>query len=58
MLFQKLISWDFHTTIYKVYREWYKKYSGNGSSLSDNALLMKKVRGECPEWLKLIGHLE
>jgi len=44
------------TTISRVYREWSEKgkYPVSGSSLGKNALLMPEVRGEWPDWLKVI----
>jgi len=44
-------------TISRVYRKWSGKKKKNpvsGSSVGENALLMPEVRGEWPDWFKLI----
>ena len=43
------------TTVSRVYREWCinKTHSVSGSSVGKNTLLMREVRGECPDSFKL-----
>ncbi len=45
-----------HTTISRVYREWYEKekISSEGSCVDENALLISEVRGEWTDWLEMI----
>ena len=48
------ISWDFpRTTVLRVYREWCSPVCS--SSVGRNALLMREVRGEGPDWSNLTG---
>ena len=46
-----------HTTVSRVCREWCEKqkHPVSSSSVGRNALLMREVRGEGPDWSKLTG---
>lgn len=47
-----------HTTVSRMYREWcekQKKHPVSDSSVDENTLLMREVRGEWPDWFKLTG---
>ncbi|MDF4259779.1 hypothetical protein P3388_25940 [Vibrio parahaemolyticus] len=51
------IYWDFHTQPSLGFTEdgpKKKKYPVSSSSLGENALLMPEVRGEWPDWFKMI----
>ncbi len=45
-----------HTTISRVYREWFEKdkYPVSGSCVDENALLMSEVNGEWADWSDMI----
>ncbi len=46
-----------HTTISRVYREWFEKEkisSERGRWVDENALLMSEIRGEWADWIEMI----